>query len=46
MLCPWVNNAVGLQALCVADEHPQSALIVQLADEAKLLGEREAAKDP
>jgi hypothetical protein len=28
------------------DEHPCSAPVVELADVAKLLGEREAAEDP
>jgi hypothetical protein len=45
-LCHRVENAVGLRALHVADEHPRSAPIVELADVAKLLGEREAAEDP
>jgi hypothetical protein len=44
--CPWVKNAVGLRALRVADEHPWSAPVVELADVAKLLTECEAAKDP
>jgi hypothetical protein len=44
--CPWVKNAVDLRALRVADEHPWSASVVELADVAKLLAEREAAKDP
>jgi hypothetical protein len=42
--CPWVKNAVGLRDLRVADEHPWSAPVVELADVAKLLTEREAAK--
>jgi hypothetical protein len=46
MLCPWVKNAVGLQALRVADEHPWSAPVVELADVAKLLAECEAVEDP
>jgi hypothetical protein len=46
MLCPWVKNVVGIRALRVADEHPQSAHVVELADVAKLLAEREAANDP
>ena len=45
-LCLWVEDAVGLRALRVADEHSRSAPIVELADVAKLLGEREAAEDP
>jgi hypothetical protein len=45
-LYPWVKNVVGLQALRVADEHPWSAPVVELVDVAKLLDEREAAKDP
>jgi hypothetical protein len=45
-LCPWVKNAVGLRALRVADEHPWSALVVELADVAKLLTECEATEDP
>jgi hypothetical protein len=32
--------------LHLADEHPRSAPIVELADVAKLLAEREAAGDP
>jgi hypothetical protein len=44
-LCPWVKNVIGLRALRVADEHPWSAPVFELADVAKLLGEREAAKD-
>jgi hypothetical protein len=44
-LCPWVKNAVGLRALCVDDEYPQSAPVVELTDVAKLLAEREAAED-
>jgi hypothetical protein len=44
--CPWVKNAVSLRDLSVADEHPQSAPVIELADVAKLLGEREAAEDP
>jgi hypothetical protein len=45
-LCLRVKNAVGLQALRVADEHPRSAPIVEFANVAKLLGECEAAKNP
>jgi hypothetical protein len=45
-LCLWVKNAIGLQALRVADEHPRSAPVVELADVVKLLGEREAAENP
>jgi hypothetical protein len=41
----WVKNAVGLRALRVTDEHPRSALVVEPADVAKLLGEREATED-
>jgi hypothetical protein len=37
---------VGLRALRVANEHLWGAAIVELADVAKLLGEREAAEDP
>ena len=44
--CLRVEDAVGLRALRVADEHSQSAPVVELADVAKLLGEREAAEDP
>jgi hypothetical protein len=44
-LCPWVKNAVGLQALRVADELPWSAPVIELADVAKLLAEREAVED-
>jgi hypothetical protein len=43
---PWVKNAVGLRALCVADEHPWSVPVVELANGAKLLAECEAAEDP
>jgi hypothetical protein len=35
---------VGLRALRVADEHPQSASVVELTDVVKLIGEREAAE--
>jgi hypothetical protein len=45
MLCLRVEDAAGLRALCVADEHSRSAPVIELADVAKLLGEREAAKD-
>jgi hypothetical protein len=45
-LCPWVKNAVGLRALRIADEHPWSAPVVELADVAKLFAECEAAEDP
>jgi hypothetical protein len=45
-LCLWVKNAVGLRALRVTDEHPWSAPVVEPADVAKLLAEREAAEDP
>jgi hypothetical protein len=45
-LCPWVKNMVGFRALRIADEHPQGAPVVELADVAKLLSECEAAKDP
>jgi hypothetical protein len=44
-LCPWVKNVVGLRALRIANEHPCSAPIVELADVAKLLAECEAAED-
>jgi hypothetical protein len=44
-LCPWVKNAVDLRALRVADEHPWSAPVIELANVAKLLAEREAAED-
>jgi hypothetical protein len=37
---------VGFRALRIADEHPQGAPVVELADVAKLLSECEAAKDP
>jgi hypothetical protein len=40
-----VKNAVGLRAIRVADEHPWSAPVVELADVANLLAEREAAED-
>jgi hypothetical protein len=39
-------DAIGLRALRVANEHPWGAPAVELADVAKLLGEREAAEDP
>ena len=39
MLCLRVEDAVGLRALRVADEHSRSAPVVELADVAKLLGE-------
>jgi hypothetical protein len=39
-------GVVGLRALRVADEHPRSAPIIELADVVKLLAEREAAEDP
>jgi hypothetical protein len=45
-LCPLVKNVIGLRALRVADEHPRSAPVVELADVAKLLDKREAAEDP
>jgi hypothetical protein len=45
-LCPWVKNVLGLRALRVADEHPWSAPVVELANVVKLLAEREAAEDP
>jgi hypothetical protein len=45
MLCPWVKNAVGIRALRIADEHPWSAPVVELADVAKLLAECEVAED-
>jgi hypothetical protein len=45
-LCPWVKNAVGLRALRIADENSWSAPVVELADVAKLLAEREAAEYP
>jgi hypothetical protein len=45
-LCHRVENVVGLQALRVADEHPRSAPVVELANVATLLGEHEAAEDP
>ena len=44
--CLRVEDAVGLRALRVADEHSRSAPVVELADVAKLFGEREAAEDP
>jgi hypothetical protein len=45
-LCPWVKNAVDLRALHVADEHPWSAPVIELADVAKLLTECETTEDP
>jgi hypothetical protein len=44
--CSWVKDEVGLRALRVAIEHPWGSPVVELADVAKLLGEREAAEDP
>ena len=44
-LCRKVKDAIGLDALCVADEDPQRALVVELADMVELLGEHEAAED-
>jgi hypothetical protein len=37
---------IGLQALCVANEHPRSTLVIEFANVAKLLGERKATEDP
>jgi hypothetical protein len=45
-LCSWVKDVVGLRGLRVANEHPRGAPVVELVDVAKLLGEREAVKDP
>ena len=39
-----VEDAVGLDALRIADEDPRRALVVELADVVELLGERKAAK--
>ena len=44
-LCRRVGDAVGLDALRVADEDPWRASVVELADVVELLGEREAAED-
>jgi hypothetical protein len=46
MLCSWVKDVVGLRALRIANGHTWGAPVVELADVAKLLGEREAAEDP
>jgi hypothetical protein len=45
-LCPCVKNVVGLRALRVADEHPRSASVVELAAVSKLHSKHEIAKDP
>jgi hypothetical protein len=45
-LCPWIKNVIGLRALHIADEHPWSAPVVELANMAKLLAKCEAAEDP
>jgi hypothetical protein len=45
MPCPWVKNTVGIRALHVADEHPWSVPVIELANVAKLLVEREAVED-
>ena len=44
--CLRVEDAVGLRALRIADEHSRRAPVVELADVAKLLGKRETAEDP
>jgi hypothetical protein len=44
-LCHRVEDAVGLHAIRVADEDPQSALIIELAYVAKLLDECDAVED-
>jgi hypothetical protein len=44
-MCLWVKDAVGFRALRVADEYSRRAPVVELANVAKLLGEREAAED-
>jgi hypothetical protein len=44
-LCRRVENAVGLDALCVADEDPRHAPVIELADMVELLGEGETAED-
>jgi hypothetical protein len=44
-LCHRVEDAVGLDALRVADEDPWRAPIVELANVVELLGEGETAKD-
>ena len=43
-LCCRVEDAVGLDALRVADEDPWRAPVVELADVVELLGEGETAK--
>ena len=43
-LCCWVEDAVGLDALRVADEDSRHAPIVELADVVELLGESEVAE--
>jgi hypothetical protein len=45
-LCLRVEDAIGLRAFRVADEHSRSAPVVELADVAKLLSKSEAAEDP
>ena len=45
-LCLRVEDAVGLRALQAANVHPRGASVVEFADVAKFLGEREAAEDP
>ena len=44
-LCCRVEDAVGLDAIRVANEDSRRAPVVELADVVELLGEREAAKD-
>ena len=44
-LCRWVEHAVGLSPLCVADEDPQRAVIVELPNVVQLLDEGKAAED-
>jgi hypothetical protein len=45
MMCNRVEDAVGLNTIRVAYEDPWSAPVVELADVAKLLDERDAAED-
>jgi hypothetical protein len=41
----WIQHAVGLGPLCVADEDPRRAAVVELADVVQLLDKGEAAED-
>jgi len=43
--CHWVEDAIGLDALRVADEDPWRAPVIELADVVELLDERQAAED-